>query len=79
MLYNMICIAKHTRAIISSLLLIQLNTYFFLNNFIYLFIFGYLRFLLLPVFSLVIVSGGGLLSSCGAWASHCSGFSSCRA
>ena len=29
-----------------------------------------------PVFSLVAVSGG-LLSSCGAWTSHCGGFSSC--
>jgi len=41
MLYNMICIAKHMRAIISSFLLIQLNTYvfiFLIILFIYLFL-----------------------------------------
>ena len=44
MLYNMICIAKHMRAIISSLLLIQLNTYLF-NFLIILFIYLFLAVL----------------------------------
>ena len=51
--------------------------YFFINLFIYLFIFGCVgSWLLVHRLSLVVASGGATLR-CSAWASHCGGFSCC--
>ena len=51
---------------------------FFPFNFIYSFFFGCFQvFVAMWAFSICVEQG--LLSSCGAWASHCGGFSCCRA
>ena len=52
--------------------------FFLINLFIYLFIYDCARSLLLIRF-FSSCSDQGLLSNCGAQASHCSGFSCCRA
>ena len=57
---------------------ISIDLGIFLNNFIYLSIFGCAGSLLLHRL-LSSCSNQGLLSSCSAWASCCSGFSWCRA
>ena len=53
------------------------NCYFLVILFIYL-SFAVLGLHCCMGFSLVVTSGG-LLSSCGVWPSHCSGLSSCGA
>ena len=57
---------------------ISIDLGIFLNNFIYLSIFGCAGSLLLHRL-LSSCSNQGLLSSCSAWASCCSGFSCCKA
>ena len=74
-----LCQCPHLRTTGSEqcLALINVNSFFFFNNkFIYYF---WLRgvFVAAHGLSLVVASGG--YSSSGAWASHCSGFSCCRA
>ena len=75
----MSCGPLHT-SLIFFLSCLSLLTNFFLKNFtilvIYLFI-GYTGALLLPQAFLQLWRGG-LLSSCGMQASHCSGFSFCK-
>ena len=73
-------------AIPSCILLIQpkvkrhLLFFFLINLFIYLFIYFWLCWVFVAArrLSLVVVSGGATLR-CGAWASHCGGFSCCGA
>ena len=62
--------------------LFKKSFFFFLRFIYYLFIFGCAGSSLLLVESLLLLFGcakQGLLSSCSARASHCSGFSCCRA
>ena len=54
------------------------SAFFFFFNFIYLFIFGCVGSSLLHAGFLQLLRAGATLC-CGAWASHCGGFSCCRA
>ena len=60
--------------------ILKLSSFFFLNKYIYfyLFIFGSFGSLLLRVGSLQLRRAGAALH-CSAWAFHCGGFSCCRA
>ena len=80
------CLA-HKRFLLNILKLMKTTTmllsfgflfFFFYFNFIYLFIFGYIGPSLLHTGFLQLQRVGATLP-CGAWASHCSGFSCCGA
>ena len=46
-------------------------------KFIYLFIYVWLRWVFVAARGLFLVVASGGYSSCGAWATHCGGFSYC--
>ena len=60
-------------------MILFLFLFFKINLFIYLFIYFWLRWVFVVVRRLSLVARAGATLRCGARASHCSGFSCCRA